>query len=412
MTLETQVKDPRLGMVTITDAKVTPDLREATLYYTVYGSDEERHSSALALESAKGVLRKTVGQQTGVRYTPVAAVHRRRRARDGRPHRRAARPRPRRRRAGARHRRERHARRGGRALPRPPPGRQRSTTRTSDRRGRRPRSPGPATPGMPPRPGAPSPSNMPRPGATPGMPPRPGAPRPGPRRPASRPGHVPAPLPLPPVPVAVPVPAPACSRPAAPARVPACPVPVPAAVPVVPAAPAVPVVPVARRRLRRPARRRWLRRPSRRPARWCRQERHARRLRPLQRSSGARQEEQEAAASGVRQPRRADDGRRCLTRQRRVRAPAARRLAGRLRRPHQRQPRLARPGRLHRAERDGHGDPVVHRRDAAAARRPPRLRRPDRHAGGGGRGPARPLRPHLRGGLHRRGRPRQSARRS
>ncbi len=70
MTLETQVKDPRLGMVTITDAKVTPDLREATLYYTVYGSDEERQSRAIARASAQGVLRKTVGQQTGVRYTP------------------------------------------------------------------------------------------------------------------------------------------------------------------------------------------------------------------------------------------------------------------------------------------------------------------------------------------------------
>ncbi|HWH30233.1 MAG TPA: 30S ribosome-binding factor RbfA [Mycobacteriales bacterium] len=69
-TLELQVKDPRLGMVTITDAKVTPDLREATLYYTVYGSDDERQSSAMALESAKGVLRTAVGRQTGVRYTP------------------------------------------------------------------------------------------------------------------------------------------------------------------------------------------------------------------------------------------------------------------------------------------------------------------------------------------------------
>jgi len=69
-TLELQVKDPRLGMVTITDAKVTPDLREATLYYTVYGTDEERQSSAMALESAKGVLRTQVGRQTGVRYTP------------------------------------------------------------------------------------------------------------------------------------------------------------------------------------------------------------------------------------------------------------------------------------------------------------------------------------------------------
>lgn len=69
-TLEMQVKDPRLGMVTITDAKVTPDLREATLYYTVFGSAEERQSTATALESAKGVLRATVGRQTGVRYTP------------------------------------------------------------------------------------------------------------------------------------------------------------------------------------------------------------------------------------------------------------------------------------------------------------------------------------------------------
>lgn len=69
-TLETQVKDPRLGMVTITDAKVTPDLREATLYYTVYGDEVVRQESAQALESAKGVLRSTVGKQTGVRYTP------------------------------------------------------------------------------------------------------------------------------------------------------------------------------------------------------------------------------------------------------------------------------------------------------------------------------------------------------
>ena len=69
-TIELQVKDPRLGMVTITDAKVTPDLREATLYYTVYGTDEDRQSSAMALESAKGVLRSQVGRQTGVRYTP------------------------------------------------------------------------------------------------------------------------------------------------------------------------------------------------------------------------------------------------------------------------------------------------------------------------------------------------------
>ena len=70
-TIEMQVKDPRLGMVTITDVKVTPDLREATLYYTVYGDGPERASSAAALESAKGVLRSEVGRQTGVRFTPT-----------------------------------------------------------------------------------------------------------------------------------------------------------------------------------------------------------------------------------------------------------------------------------------------------------------------------------------------------
>ena len=72
-TLETQVKDPRLGMVTITDARVTPDLREATVFYTVYGDDVARADTAAALESAKGVLRSTVGKQTGVKFTPSLA---------------------------------------------------------------------------------------------------------------------------------------------------------------------------------------------------------------------------------------------------------------------------------------------------------------------------------------------------
>ncbi len=72
-TLELQVKDPRLGMVTVTDARVTPDLREATVFYTVYGDDTERADSATALESARGVLRSAVGRQTGVKFTPTLA---------------------------------------------------------------------------------------------------------------------------------------------------------------------------------------------------------------------------------------------------------------------------------------------------------------------------------------------------
>ncbi|MDT0301455.1 30S ribosome-binding factor RbfA [Streptomonospora wellingtoniae] len=68
--LERRVKDPRLGFVTVTDARLTNDLRDATVYYTVFGSDEEKTGTAAALESAKGIIRTEVGRQTGLRHTP------------------------------------------------------------------------------------------------------------------------------------------------------------------------------------------------------------------------------------------------------------------------------------------------------------------------------------------------------
>jgi ribosome-binding factor A len=68
--LERRIKDPRLGFVTVTDARLTGDLRDATVYYTVYGSPEEQAATAVALESAKGVIRSEVGHQTGLRHTP------------------------------------------------------------------------------------------------------------------------------------------------------------------------------------------------------------------------------------------------------------------------------------------------------------------------------------------------------
>ena len=68
--IETQIKDPRLGMVTITDVRITGDLHDATVFYTVYGDETARADSAAALESARGVLRSEVGAQTGVRFTP------------------------------------------------------------------------------------------------------------------------------------------------------------------------------------------------------------------------------------------------------------------------------------------------------------------------------------------------------
>src|SRR5271170_8250398 len=71
--LERRIKDPRLGFVTVTEARVTGDLREATVFYTVYGSDSERAETAVALASATGVIRSEVGRQTGLKHTPSIA---------------------------------------------------------------------------------------------------------------------------------------------------------------------------------------------------------------------------------------------------------------------------------------------------------------------------------------------------
>ncbi|MDQ1733384.1 MAG: ribosome-binding factor [Pseudonocardiales bacterium] len=69
--IESQLKDPRLGMVTITEVRMTGDLHDATIFYTVYGDAGERSDSAAALEAAKGQMRTEVGRQTGVKFTPT-----------------------------------------------------------------------------------------------------------------------------------------------------------------------------------------------------------------------------------------------------------------------------------------------------------------------------------------------------
>lgn len=68
--LQGRIKDPRLGFVTITDVRLTGDLQQATIFYTVYGTDSERRASASALESAKGLIRSEVGKALGIRLTP------------------------------------------------------------------------------------------------------------------------------------------------------------------------------------------------------------------------------------------------------------------------------------------------------------------------------------------------------
>src|ERR1700761_1091729 len=69
--LERRIKDPRLGFVTVTEARLTPDLREAKVFYTVLGSAEEREETAAALRSATGVIRSEIGRLIGLRHTPT-----------------------------------------------------------------------------------------------------------------------------------------------------------------------------------------------------------------------------------------------------------------------------------------------------------------------------------------------------
>ena len=122
--LEHEVKDPRLTMVTITDTRVTGDLRDATVYYTVLGRSvddvPDTAGAAAALASATGVLRSKVGAGTGVRFTPTLTFVQDVGARRGPPDGGTARP---------------HAGVGRGAGPargrRPPRGRSRSVPRTA-----------------------------------------------------------------------------------------------------------------------------------------------------------------------------------------------------------------------------------------------------------------------------------------
>ncbi|GGF36078.1 ribosome-binding factor A [Microbacterium sorbitolivorans] len=69
--LQKGLRDPRLGFVTITDVRVTGDLQNASVFYTVYGTDEERAGTAAALKAATGMLRSEVGRKLNTRLTPT-----------------------------------------------------------------------------------------------------------------------------------------------------------------------------------------------------------------------------------------------------------------------------------------------------------------------------------------------------
>ena len=64
------LKDPRVGLVTITGAKISPDLREARVYWTVHGEAPVREQTARGIEAARGWLRREVGATLGLRVVP------------------------------------------------------------------------------------------------------------------------------------------------------------------------------------------------------------------------------------------------------------------------------------------------------------------------------------------------------
>ena len=68
--VERRVKDERLGFVTVTDVRVTGDLQHASIFYTVFGTDEDRTNTAEALEDWRGRIRSHVGKGLGIRLTP------------------------------------------------------------------------------------------------------------------------------------------------------------------------------------------------------------------------------------------------------------------------------------------------------------------------------------------------------
>jgi ribosome-binding factor A len=65
-----RLKDPRVGFVTVVGVDVTPDLRRATVYYTVLGEERERKATMAALRSARSHLRSVIGRQVRMKFLP------------------------------------------------------------------------------------------------------------------------------------------------------------------------------------------------------------------------------------------------------------------------------------------------------------------------------------------------------
>ena len=64
------IKDPRIGFVTVTDVEMTGDLREAKIFVSIMGNEEQIKSSMEGLQSALGFVRREIGKRIRLRFTP------------------------------------------------------------------------------------------------------------------------------------------------------------------------------------------------------------------------------------------------------------------------------------------------------------------------------------------------------
>ncbi|NLN83832.1 MAG: 30S ribosome-binding factor RbfA [Firmicutes bacterium] len=68
--IQNEIRDPRIGFVSVSDVEVSGDLRLAKIYISPMGTDEEKQASMAGLESAKGMIRTAIGQAVKLKYTP------------------------------------------------------------------------------------------------------------------------------------------------------------------------------------------------------------------------------------------------------------------------------------------------------------------------------------------------------
>ena len=71
--LQRELKDPRIGFVTVTGVETSPDLRHARVFVSVLGSDRKRRQSLAGLEAAHGVLQARIARELRLKRTPTLA---------------------------------------------------------------------------------------------------------------------------------------------------------------------------------------------------------------------------------------------------------------------------------------------------------------------------------------------------